>query len=75
MLDQVEYDTSVKYLWKYFCDMNLRRPSSGFGVAPITEEGVEAWARRRGIRLEPFENRILDALEELYLGIQAKVTK
>jgi hypothetical protein len=55
--------------------MNVRRTSNGFGANPITEEGVEAWARRRGIRLQPFENRILDALEVLYLNIQAKAVK
>ena len=75
MLDPVEYDESVEYLWRYFQDMNVRRTSNGFGPNPITEEGVEAWARRRGIRLVPFENRILDALEVMYLNIQAKAAK
>ena len=52
--------------------MNARRTSGGFGFNPITDEGVEAWARRRGIRLERFENYALDALEALFMSMQGK---
>ena len=72
LLNPIECDESVKYLWGYFQDMNLRRTSNGFGYNPITDDGVEAWARRRGYRLEPFENHALDALEVMYLSAQAK---
>lgn len=75
LLQAVEHDESVEYIWEYFCSMNARRTSNGFGPNPITEEGVEAWARRRGIRLEPWENRLLDALESLFMSLQAKVKK
>lgn len=66
---------SVKYLWGYFLDMCKRRTSNGFGVNPITDEGVEAWARRRGLHLTRFEQRALDALEQLYLATRAKDKK
>lgn len=75
LLDPVECDDSIKYLWEYFCSMNTRRTNNGFGPNPITDEGVVAWERRRGIKLESFENKILDALEVLYLNIQAKAAK
>jgi hypothetical protein len=75
LLEPVECDDSVKYLWEYFCSMNTRRTNSGFGYNPITDEGVEAWARRRGYRLERFENVALDALEQLFLSIQSKAKK
>lgn len=52
--------------------MNARRTGNGFGLNPITDEGVEAWARRRGIRLERFENYALDMLEQLFLSLQSK---
>lgn len=72
LLQPVECEEDIKYLWDYFCSMNARRTSNGFGLNPITEEGVEAWARRRGIRLERFENYALDALEQLFLSLQGK---
>lgn len=52
--------------------MNKRRTSNGFGPNPITDEGVEAWARRRGLRLERFEHDALDLLEALYLNSQPR---
>jgi len=72
LLEDVECDESIIYLWDYFCSMNARRTGNGFGLNPITDEGVEAWARRRGIRLERFENYALDMLEQLFLSLQSK---
>jgi hypothetical protein len=65
----------VKYLWEYFKRMNKRRTTNGYSVNPITDEGVEAWARRRGIVFTPFENDMLDALEAVYLSIKNKAKK
>lgn len=72
LLDPVECDDAVKYLWQYLLSMNARRTYNGFGPNPITDEGVEAWARRRGIRLERWEHKALDALEQLYLAKAAE---
>lgn len=69
-LRPVEVPECIQYLWGYFLDMNRRRTSNGFSVNPITEEGVVSWARRRGIRLLPFENRLIDAMEEVYIRIK-----
>lgn len=67
LLEEVEYDECLEYLWDYFLDMSKRRTSNGFSYNPITHEGLEAWQRRRGIRFEPFEYEILDAIEVTYL--------
>jgi len=68
----VDCPDAVQYLWEYFCNMNARRTHGEHGPNPITDEGVEAWARRRGIVLQPFENEALDALEQFYLSSTAK---
>lgn len=69
-LRPVEHNESAAYLWEYFCDMSRRRTSNGFSLNPITDEGVEAWARRRRVRLLPFEHRLIDAMEEVFLRIK-----
>jgi hypothetical protein len=71
-LRPVECPSCVMYLWDYFRDMNRRRTSNGYGYNPITEEGVQAWARRRRITLLPFENELLDELEYVFLRIKNK---
>lgn len=72
LLHPVECPECVMYLWEYFLDMCKRRTSNGFGVNPITEEGVVAWQRRRGIQLLPFENKLIDALEFVFMRIRNK---
>jgi hypothetical protein len=67
----VECPESVLYIWEYFSSMNDRRTFNEHGPNPITHEGVEAWARRRGIALERFEQDALDALEGLYFHLRA----
>lgn len=67
-----ELDDCVKYLWVYFLEMNARRTSNGFGRNPISEEALEAWCRRKDIKLVDFEYQALDALEIMYLNNQAK---
>ena len=52
--------------------MNARRTSNGFGPNPITDDAVEAWARRRGITLTRFENEALDMIEAMYISMQGK---
>ena len=65
----------LRHLWEYFVSMSARRTSNGFGPNPITDEGVEAWARRRRVTLTAVENAALDALENAYLGSAAKQAK
>lgn len=71
-LESIDCPLEVLYLWEYFLDMSKRRTGTGFGLNPIPNEGVEAWAHRRGIQLLPFENRLLDELEQLFLSITNK---
>lgn len=71
----VDCPVEAKYLWEYFCNMSERRTSGPNGLNQITHEGVEAWARRCGVRLQPFENAALDALEGLFMLVQSKGKK
>jgi hypothetical protein len=74
-LRPVECPKEVEYLWDYFRSMSRRRTGNGFGANPIPDEGVEAWARRRGIVLLPFENEMLDGMEQVLLSIRNKAKK
>lgn len=67
--------TEAAYLFAYWCSMNARRTSSGFGPNPITEEGVIAWQRRRGIVLDRVEHEAIDALESMYFRSQPAPNK
>lgn len=71
-LEPLECPEEAYYLWEYFCSMNARRTGNGFGPNPITDEGVMAWAARRGIILMRIEHEALDALEALFMSIASK---
>ena len=61
----------VAPIWDFFAALNLKR-QSGMGVNPISSEEIESWARRMGITLSPFENMLIDRLDECYLRHQSK---
>jgi hypothetical protein len=61
----------VLYVWRWYQELALRRQSNGFGPLPITHSEIEAWAKRRGIALSAWEQDALDALEEVFLRVQA----
>lgn len=61
-LEPVECPSEVKYIWDHWLSMEKRRQ----GQNPISWEGVESWARLRGIDLTAFEMDMLDLIEGLY---------
>ena len=70
-LREIPCEESAKYLWWYFLSMNARRGTNGFSANPITNAEVLAWSARKGIKLEPFENDILDSIETLFMTLTA----
>lgn len=55
------------YLWEHFQSMNTRRTSNGYTLNPLSHQEVQAWAARHGVAVAPWEARVLDQLESLYL--------
>lgn len=74
-LRPVDCPACVLYIWGYFLDMGQRRTSNGFGYNPIPDDQLMAWARRRRIALLPFEHRLLDRLESVFLRIKNRDKK
>lgn len=70
LLRRVEVPLGVMYLWEYFLDMSARRTHNGYSYNPVTNQEVRAWEERKRIRLNPFENKIIDAIERVFLRIR-----
>lgn len=67
LLEPEDCDEEVLYLWDYFLNMCKRRTSNGYGVNPITNSELRAWAELHNIHLAPWEIEVIDSLESMYL--------
>ena len=64
---------SGAYLWKWWLDLGTTaRGAGGFSVAPLTLESIERWERRRGISLDPWEERVIFQLDQSWRRSLAK---
>lgn len=61
----------LAYLWDMFLAMNRKR-QNGIAVNPLADSEILAWQARRRIRLEPYEEGIIDRLDAAYLVSQGK---
>lgn len=61
----------LEYIWEWFLALSRKR-QNGMGANPIASTEVLAWAARQRIDIDPFENTVLDRLDELYLTHQYK---
>lgn len=57
------------YIWTWFLKLSRKR-QNGMGANPIASTEVLAWAARQGVLMTPFENDVIDRLDELYLAKQ-----
>jgi hypothetical protein len=63
------------YLWHAFCRLSARR-GSGFSVSPISWSDIDAFVRNAGMKLAPWEIRILEDIDDLYrASLAAKPTQ
>jgi hypothetical protein len=62
-----ECPEAARHVWGWFQHLSSRRGSNGFGLNALTYLEVDAWARLRGIRPEPWELEALFLLDALYL--------
>lgn len=54
------------YLWQAFLRLSARRGSNGFAVSPISWPDIDAFVRHSGMRLAPWEVRVIEDLDNLY---------
>ena len=66
-LDVVRLPVEVAHIWEYFLRLNAKRTVGAMTPNPLSGLEIEAWERRRRIRLDPFESDCIDALDEVYL--------
>lgn len=70
-LDVARLPVEVAHIWEYFLRLNAKRTCGVAAPNPLSEVEIEAWERRRRIRLDPFESDCIDALDEVYLASSA----
>lgn len=61
------FPEALAYLWGWFLDLHSGRPY-GMGPAPMTWEGVLAWATLTGNYPAPWEVRAIRALDSAFLA-------
>ena len=58
---------ALAYLWHAFGRLR-RRKGGGWGAVPIEWTDIEAFCRRSGLRLRPWEIEIIETLDDLFVG-------
>ena len=72
--EQLSHDPpeALFYLWVYFCQLDSKRTSNGFGANPLLHSEIEAWCRMTHIELTTHELEIIDALDRKKLEFHAR---
>lgn len=61
-------------IWRKFRELHRSR-SGGFGPAPITDLGVQAWKENTGRRLDPWEWSVIQRIDDVWLAQMAKTAE
>lgn len=61
-----ELPESMRYVWKYFLDLNRKR-SNGMGVAPITYTEMLSYFTLNSIAFDETEIQLIDVLDSIAL--------
>lgn len=59
-------------LWEDFMELHLSRGSTGFGMARITYQDIDAWQRVNRTTLRPWQIAAIRAADNIYLAQAAK---
>ena len=62
----VEVPPAGEHLWTWFWALDSARAVSGMGISPIGYGDIDAWARRTGENLSPWEVSVLRGMDETY---------
>lgn len=60
------FPAPLGHVWQAFCRLSGRRGSNGFGINPIGWCDLDAFCRLSGLRLAPWEIRLIEQLDDLY---------
>ncbi len=68
------FPRALAYVWQAYLRLR-RRTAGGFsGPQPIGWQEIDAFVRRSGIRLAPWEIELIETLDDIYLRPEPKVT-
>lgn len=66
------FPMAVLHLFNIFNKIRRRKGSNGFGLNPIEGPDIESFQRRHFISLAPWEQDIIEMLDDLFMAEQAK---
>lgn len=66
-----ELPIAGRHIWGWFCELCGSR-TAGMASNPLTFMEIEAWARLTGVRPNPFEIRLLKAIDALWMSVQGE---
>lgn len=73
-LDVPPFPRALAYLWRAYLRLR-RRAAGGFaGPQPIGWQEIDAFVRRSGVWLRPWEITLIEALDDIYLQPEPKPT-
>lgn len=64
-LEVPPFPMALEHVWSAFCRLSARR-SCGFAANPISWSEIDAFLRLSGVRLLPFEIRLIEELDDLF---------
>lgn len=70
--DDDDIPQAGRHLWDWFWELHQGRGSNGFSPNPISWTELDAWARRFGLDLNPFELCALKSMDRAYLAACAE---
>jgi hypothetical protein len=66
------FPLALNYVWQAWVRLRRRTPAGFNGPNPITIEAIDAFIRRTGLRLDPRDIDLIEAVDDLYLQKMAE---
>ena len=63
-----EFPKALAYLWRAYLRLRRRAPGGFSGPQPVSWLEIDAFARRSGLALAPWEIELIEALDNIYLS-------
>lgn len=61
------FPKALNYVWRAYLRMRRRAPSGFAGPNPISWRDIDAFCRRSGLGLAPWEIELIEAIDDIYL--------
>lgn len=59
------------YIFEIYNRLRRRKGSNGFGLGPIEWQDIDAFARVSGARMSPWDVRVIESLDDIFLTARA----